>query len=339
MVCDHWGRLEIGPERALPLSYLCHSYPHLRQSLSAALRSRRLLYSENVEFWMLRRSPAPALEGELEQRIVDALSDGPVIFSELRKRVGVIPPFTLRALIEQEILERAALTPTDLLHATGEFTAWDAQPAIDMIATAAMLWGEKPADFIRRVRTLMTRRIVREIVQFLSRETLPDPTRTGFHEKERGLANWLFDESLGQENAFLGSKIYLKIPLVGIGAPAHAFLPPVAQALGAELILPEHYEVANAIGAVVGRVVYQAQAEVLPWVEGAALLGYYARVASSQHGFTCFEDAAQYARSTLCAYVRSQAALAGAQDPVVELVETPVWDGMLKLTAIAMGAG
>ncbi|MCL2126022.1 MAG: hypothetical protein FWH33_08570 [Oscillospiraceae bacterium] len=37
--------------------------------------------------------------------------------------------------------------------------------------------------------------------------------------------------------------------LVGVGAPTHVFLPNVAAALGTECILPEHAEVANAIGA------------------------------------------------------------------------------------------
>lgn len=334
---DHWGRLEIGPERALPLSYLCQIHPQLRPVLKAALSSRRLLYSENLEFWMLRRLPERPLDGDLEQRIVGLLSDGPMIYSELRRRVGIIPPFTLRALIEQEVLERAALTPTDLLHVTGEFAPWYAPAAEAVIAAAAKFWGEKPVEFVCRARALMTRRIVREIVQFLSRETLPDPARTGFYEKERGLANWLFNEALVQDDVYLGSKVFLKIPLVGIGAPARAFLPPAAEALGTELVLPEHYEVANAIGAVVGRVIYQAQGEVLPCMEGAAVVGYFARVASSQKLFTRFGDAVQATRARLRAYVIDQAIAAGAHDPIVELLETPIWDGMLKLTATAIG--
>ena len=50
--------------------------------------------------------------------------------------------------------------------------------------------------------------------------------------------------------------------LVGIGAPAGAYLPPVAAALHTQIYLPEHYEVANAVGTVVGNVVVQLEGQV-----------------------------------------------------------------------------
>ena len=42
----------------------------------------------------------------------------------------------------------------------------------------------------------------------------------------------------------------LKMPIVGIGAPVGAWLPKVAETLNTELILPENYDVGNAIGAI-----------------------------------------------------------------------------------------
>ena len=44
----------------------------------------------------------------------------------------------------------------------------------------------------------------------------------------------------------------LATPLVAIGAPAGAFYPEVARRLGAQLVVPEHAAVCNAVGAVVG---------------------------------------------------------------------------------------
>jgi N-methylhydantoinase A/oxoprolinase/acetone carboxylase beta subunit len=336
IVFDHWGRLEIGPERALPISYLCSQYPRAKTDLAAALR-RRLLYSENLEFWLLRRLPAQPLGSDLAARIIDALKDGPQMYAGLRKRVGTIPPFVLRELVEREVLERAALTPTDLLHVSGEYAPWDVECACALVDAAARLWDESGQAFLGRARALMTRRMVSEIVQFLSGETLPDPVRTGFSEKSRGMARWLFDEALTGDDPLLGSRIFVKAPLVGIGAPARAFLPPVAEALGAELILPKYYEVANAIGAVAGSVICQAEAEVLPWMEGAGQFGYFARVANTQQAFPHFEDAVAHARAELAEQVRLLAEAAGAEHPVVEIQATQIWDGMLRLTATAIG--
>jgi len=42
----------------------------------------------------------------------------------------------------------------------------------------------------------------------------------------------------------------LRMPIVGIGAPVGAWLPEVARMFDTELILPENYDVGNAIGAI-----------------------------------------------------------------------------------------
>ena len=42
----------------------------------------------------------------------------------------------------------------------------------------------------------------------------------------------------------------LKMPIVGIGAPVGAWLPAVSEILQTELILPDNYDVGNAIGAI-----------------------------------------------------------------------------------------
>jgi len=46
----------------------------------------------------------------------------------------------------------------------------------------------------------------------------------------------------------------LAVPLVGLGAPAAIYYPRIGELLGTEVSVPEHAEVANAIGAAVGQV-------------------------------------------------------------------------------------
>ena len=46
----------------------------------------------------------------------------------------------------------------------------------------------------------------------------------------------------------------LDVPVIGLGASAPTYYPAIGKALGARVILPPHTDVANAIGAVVGRV-------------------------------------------------------------------------------------
>ncbi|MBQ9068515.1 MAG: hydantoinase/oxoprolinase family protein [Eggerthellaceae bacterium] len=56
--------------------------------------------------------------------------------------------------------------------------------------------------------------------------------------------------------------------LIGIGAPTHVFLPYAAQALGAQWAVPEHAEVANAVGAACAQVMVNVKVRVKP-VRGA----------------------------------------------------------------------
>ena len=145
----------------------------------------------------------------------------------------------------------------------------------------------------------------------------------------------MFDESLDGQHELLGSRIHLKAPLVGIGAPAQAFLPRVAELLEAELVLPEHYAVANAVGTVVGNIMLRQEGDVFPAMAGSGVVGYYARVASHQKYFPHFAEALDYARQTLLDDLARQAREAGAQDALLECSVQPVWDGMAHLQAWA----
>ena len=60
----------------------------------------------------------------------------------------------------------------------------------------------------------------------------------------------------------------LNLPVVGLGASATSYYPAVGALMGAEMILPEHAGVANAIGAVVGRVTMRSSGSVTSPSEG-----------------------------------------------------------------------
>jgi N-methylhydantoinase A/oxoprolinase/acetone carboxylase beta subunit len=52
--------------------------------------------------------------------------------------------------------------------------------------------------------------------------------------------------------------------LVAIGAPVAAYMPRVAEHLNTELIIPDHADVANAVGAVAGGVIQRLQVLIRP---------------------------------------------------------------------------
>jgi N-methylhydantoinase A/oxoprolinase/acetone carboxylase beta subunit len=334
---DRTGSLSLGPDRVLPLTHLCVQFPSAREDLARLLEEKRVIhYNDELEYWILRREPRRPFQDDRTNRALQLLREGPLRLSRLLQLTRVKSPVLLDVfeLINQEIIERASLTPTDLLHLTGEYTPWDTHMADRVIQAVARNWNQSSEAFIQQVRNEITRRIVSEVVEFLSGRQISEPA---YHFSKDRLDRWLFEESFHPSHPFLGCQISLKIPLVGIGAPAQAFLPPVAQALNTTIILPEHYAVANAVGTVVGNILVRREADILPCIEGAAITGYFARVDGKQPKFELIEQAVAFARQSLVAMVSEEARLAGLTQPEVEIFEGENNHGMVHLSAWAIG--
>ena len=77
---------------------------------------------------------------------------GPIRLRRLLKLVGAVSPLQLSAdqLIREDVIARAGLTPTDLLHVTGEYCPWDGAIARQAVAAAAAQWAVSPDIFIQR---------------------------------------------------------------------------------------------------------------------------------------------------------------------------------------------
>jgi N-methylhydantoinase A/oxoprolinase/acetone carboxylase beta subunit len=332
---DYHRKLSIGPDRVVPLSYLCYTNPQVKQDLLAWMEQKKsILYSDSLEVWKLRREPVRVPDQPKARQIIELLQNGPQLIEKIEKQTGPIFPLLTRELINLEIIERAGLTPTDLLHVTGEFTPWDKDIARRVTSIAASFWEENAASFAKRVRNLITHQLVAEIIQLLSNCSL---SQNPYDLKRNRLDRWLFDENLNQQNSFLGSSIFLKVPMVGIGAPAKALLSSVAEALGTTITFPNHYEVANAIGAVVGNVVVRREGEVYPDIEGAAWVGFFVQAGNALTRFEKFDEAVAFGIQTLKNLAITEAQAAGAENIIASCEEHKIWTGMTRLSAWAIG--
>jgi hypothetical protein len=66
-------------------------------------------------------------------------------------------------------------------------------------------------------------------------------------------------------------KLNLRDKIVGIGAPAHAFLPSVAEKLGTQAVIPFYAGVANAVGAITSAIVIKEELVIKPFEKGFRL--------------------------------------------------------------------
>ena len=334
---DPHGSLAVGPSRVIPLSYLAQLYPQVVSDLQTWLSTApSSFYSDRFEYWLLRREPLQPFRDERTNRVIELLREGPQRLSWLLKQVGAVSPRQLDAdlLIKQDIISRAGLTPTDLLHVTGEYTPWQVELACQVVAASAAMLKMKPDAFIQLVRDRMTEMILAEILSFLSGHPVPEASD---NFRASSLGRWLFEELLSSVHPILGCQIQLKVPLVGIGAPARAFLPPVARALHTEILFPPHYEVANAVGTVVGNVFVQKEAEVIPLLNGPMRVGFRVVSGSVQREFSHLDEAVAYARRQVSEAAALEAQSAGASSVQVDVAERIFTGDLVFLTATAVG--
>lgn len=331
------GEVSVGPDRVLPLSFLAQAYPEVKRDLEAFLiGAPDRFYPDKLEYWLLRRAPSQPFRDPRTNRVIELLRDGPRRLPWLLKQAGAVSVVQVDGgqLLRQDIITRASFTPTDVLHVTGEYSPWDTGVAQLAVETIARMLGQPPEEFIAEIRRWMTRKITAEVLQFLTGHSVPEG-KDGL--RPDSLAGWLFDENFTSIDPFLGCRFQLKTPIIGIGAPARCFLDPVAEALGTEIRYPAYYEVANAVGTVVGNVLVQKDVEVLPRVAGSVITGYQVLAGGSPHIFERLADALQFARSILSEQARAEALNAGALNPSIEIDQQEFLGGIVKLRARAVG--
>ncbi len=318
--------LHIGPRRVAPVSWLASHHPHTDQALDwlephldhfgGSTRGMDLLALNG------RRRPAH-LDGE-ETRIVDLLSERPFSVHELAHRTKNVgwQFLPIKRLEESYLIQRCGLTPTDLLHVTGQADFWDAAAAGRTCDLFSRLIGVGRGELAERILRETVRKLAVELLKKQLDEDI-DPDEIDTSPAALELINNAFDG--GAEGYRV--RVKLRHPVIGIGAPVHCFLPQAAKLLETEAIIPPDADVANAIGAITSSVFVHKQARITPNEEGR----YSVHGLPDAPVFADFEGAHQFAVERLRQTVREMARQAGTSQTRVEVAIrdhlAPVADG------------
>jgi hypothetical protein len=112
-----------------------------------------------------------------------------------------------------------------------------------------------------------------------------------------------------------------------------------ARRLHTKLILPEHYYVANAVGAIAGSVMITEEILIYPHLSSTMMdiAGYFVQARDDRKEFEELEDALQYARQYGEERALSAALRSGANNPQVKVDISE--DGMdtYRVKAVAIG--
>jgi N-methylhydantoinase A/oxoprolinase/acetone carboxylase beta subunit len=316
--------LLVGPRRVLPLCYLAAESEDVKATLER-LEARTVTNrgnSQALEFFRLGRDHEDATLDERSLAMLTALQEGPLSRERLARRIGLVEASLLRTekLEDLGYVQRSSLTPTDLLHVTGEFVAWDVEAARLALSFFAGLYGAEPEAVIELVREQIVRRLCLQVLHHVmgSDGVAAQPGRPGRSapRETRGRDQAVLDLALAKaNNGPLQVSITYSDTIVALGAPVQPFFPEVARRLNARLIIPEHAEVANAIGAVASEVVVRERAIVRP----GELSAYVVHTRSGKREFEKLETAVEAARADAERLAVERASRSGAASPRVRL--------------------
>ena len=224
---DRWGKLRIGPGRVQPLA------------MSDGIADPQAWMGIDNSGRYFARAGTNSETGEPEDPILDHLREGGAAFSELKQRTGM-SDLSLDRRIEELVFQRKVVeigfTPTDALHVLERLDLGERARSISGSVALAKLRNQSPEPFCKEVIALTQKKIYDAIVSFLyAIET--DGETTHF-------------PLLNEELSLFSVSFKLDVPIVGIGAAADKLLPEVANQLQTQFIFPPHYEVGNAVGAI-----------------------------------------------------------------------------------------
>ncbi len=239
------SKLVLSTIRIIPICIAASRWPEVREWISN-LKSLDASPTDTIsdcELYTRASNMELSYLTECDRRFLKLIEERPYSVREASEVLEIpFDRFCLRDLESEGYVTRIGVTPTDILAAEGTYNEYDtgsSRKAVELLSKKA----EMDADvFIQKAKEAIVQKICRCVMDHMIRaETGKDELSKSDHA--------MIEEILRDTKEYdVGFR--LKMPIVGIGAPVGAWLPKVAETLNTELILPENYDVGNAIGAI-----------------------------------------------------------------------------------------
>jgi N-methylhydantoinase A/oxoprolinase/acetone carboxylase beta subunit len=242
--------------RATPLCVAASRFPEIIPALSALLDKKHVNRYPLHEFFYLVREPGRQKQYNVDEtRLLERLRRGPCILERLEDEAGIdLYQFDGERLEAEGVIMRCGLTPTDFMHIKGDFSEYDVEASILAVKYMLSALGrpgtrDEINSLADEVYSLVEGYLYENLLRILLTQQYPAQFKDGLDEQTLFLIRQSWAARDTDANALFRYSFETPAALVGIGAPTHIFLPAVAKALGTTCVLPEHAEVANALGA------------------------------------------------------------------------------------------
>ena len=332
------NRINVSPHRVVPVALLGARYPEVLKMLEADLVDVDGGGSLHGRFVLLpfgTRQDAPT--GELAPREAEVLRLVTGHPQPFRKIANTSTAHRAIASLKRKgLVQISAFTPSDAAHVLGLQSNWSA-PAAFMAAQLACRLREMKFPTPERTDAF-AREVWSETVRLTGRAILD--TAFGMSPADEILINAVCSGAgkLGLARISMAPSV----PVVAVGGPVKVYYEEVGLRLGCTVVFPEHWDVANAVGAATGVVAKTVTVRVDG--DGSGLFRLHCAAGSLP-----FNDpvAALDAATHMARQAAHDAVIAmGAQEPEVKVSVKKQWlpnavsdSGLLEAVIVAEAIG
>ncbi|MFL2845795.1 MAG: hydantoinase/oxoprolinase N-terminal domain-containing protein [Candidatus Puniceispirillaceae bacterium] len=312
------GGITLGPRRATPLSLLALKWPQLKDHLKAQLALTIPMVTDARFVFPIMPDGVPKWLTRSEIRLAKkAIACGPVQIADIaatQLALGAVD-----RLISRGLLGLCSFTPTDAAHVTGKFNEFDSDAAV-LGAKLLARQRNSSGDSIANNPYLLAEMTLAELYR-RSALALMDAAFAHEDGSEAAISdNPILSHSLEPHKptgSLISVGMTLNTELVALGASAPTHYPPIANMIEARLTVPNHADVAGAIGAAVGSVRQRVMISITQPDEAK----FRVHLPDGPVDKLSLDDALSLARITATQLANDRAKDAGAQTVNVNLGE------------------
>ena len=275
-------KLIFGPRRIIPLCRAASLYPSILESLKDRWFSDKYKFSEYIQptlFFIRSGYPVSNLTPD-EKMIYAKIKEVPVSLNDILWDMKYVPGDILKSLVSKKAINLIGFTPTDVLHVLGDYEEFNKEASILGARILATFLETDTNEFCRYLKKSFALKMAQEIVYFLmgkgladnsdniTAESASDYWNLGTHLEAAVnpslSASPVFRESIKAFLSFKRPLMHYKIdiPIVLIGGPVKAFANELNLLFDAEILAPDFFDVGNAVGSLVGKIVKRVDISV-----------------------------------------------------------------------------
>ncbi len=297
--------------RVVPLCVAAADYPAILESLGniTVRKHSKFLYEHYI---LVKDISESNRYSEEEKAFCSALKKKPLSISDAAEAVGK-DIYTLKVdnLLKDGVIQLCGLTPTDIMHIKGDFTKYNSRASLLGAQFVAANVGVSVEELCEQVYSKVKKRLYVNIVKSMLENKYPDYLKNGISADVERFIEDNYNEA-NSPDKLLSTAFKTTYSLIGVGAPIKVFLEDVAGMLGTKAYIPENYEVANALGAIVGSISASCSVEIKENNSGENAAGFIVFGKKGNMVFEELEEAIKFAVKEAEEAARNEAVKRGA---------------------------